>query len=343
MSSAAFTMLRKLYPQARITLLTSPACSEILFDPKILDAVISDTFPQGFLARQFYKIKILFHCLKARYDACFFIDHPKRRSIGFYKSAGIPIIVAPGCALSGEAMSSMRRLATHAIPMQAAIEIHNTDYYQDIVCGFNWRGERQSPYLVTANIFPSTEIEREGGTKVAFCFRGRPSNPHRWPMEYFKILTDRLLERGCYLYSAVPAEDYPEQKKLLDAHSIKAKLFATPNLTGCLELLSAADLLISVNTGQTHLAAALGVPVVSLTGPDASSTYPYGANGLALSTVRNCYHCRFQKECPKKRGKMPPSHTPRCILDLTPEKVLPYVEAILNGQNRHSGMVLVGE
>ena len=147
MSTAAVKLLREQYPSARITMMTSRGCCEIVQDGMVINEAIADAVPKGGLARQFYKLRTILRLRKKRYDACYFLGHPRRRIVQLCKYAGIPVRVVGSHALSGGRNASPKRFATHIVPVAAPVFGHVVDYYQDIVQGYNCRGRSHKPFI----------------------------------------------------------------------------------------------------------------------------------------------------------------------------------------------------
>ncbi len=89
-------------------------------------------------------------------------------------------------------------------------------------------------------------------------------------------------------------------------------------------LLAAMDLVVSVDSGPMHAAAASGVPVIALFGPtDPSRTGPWGSNHKVLAaTDMDCRPC-FSRRCRKAPG------TPPCMSAITPAQVVAAAKEIL--------------
>jgi ADP-heptose:LPS heptosyltransferase len=100
----------------------------------------------------------------------------------------------------------------------------------------------------------------------------------------------------------------------------------------CCAFLREAELLISVDTGQVHLAAAMGVPVISLSGSTSCGTWPYSPIAVTLAAASGCFNCSFVKSCPtnKTNRRLPePGFIPACMLAITPDMVLDHAKEIL--------------
>jgi heptosyltransferase I len=94
------------------------------------------------------------------------------------------------------------------------------------------------------------------------------------------------------------------------------------NLAGIVKVLANAKGVVGVDTGLSHLAAALNVPTVSLYGPtNPSLTGALGKNQVHLSTPFACSPC-MQRECTYKPSSSSPSPlNPPCFTTLPPSVV----------------------
>jgi ADP-heptose:LPS heptosyltransferase len=212
------------------------------------------------------------------------------------------------------------------------------DYFQDIIQGF-FQGlpdkqvifARETPKIAE----PARRVDlpaAPGQKRVAFCFEGAPGNPARWPEEYFVDLLGRVKAQGWYAYAAVPqgGTRYTER---LAAQGGAVDVFES-DLTDCCALLREADLLISVDTGQVHLMAAMGRPVISLGGPTSRVSWPYSPSGVMLAVTPGCFRCSYADDCPPKSasGRQEKSgFIPRCMRELTPDMVFTRACDILLG------------
>lgn len=87
------------------------------------------------------------------------------------------------------------------------------------------------------------------------------------------------------------------------------------NLKESCEILSLADLVISVDSGPIHIASAYNIPTLAILGSTSPDKIkPYGENGHYIGPKTNCKYC-WKKKCPKlKKDEM---FTP-CIESIQP-------------------------
>ena len=119
-----------------------------------------------------------------------------------------------------------------------------------------------------------------------------------WPDKNWLELSKQLLKKGYSIwFSGAPADkEYAEQliaKLSRDLPAVQKKRVV--NLAGGLSweetawLLTKVKMLVSVNTGIMHLAAALGTKVIALNGPTAVARW--GAVGKQVTNFTSTYEC----------------------------------------------------
>ncbi len=121
----------------------------------------------------------------------------------------------------------------------------------------------------------------------------------RWPAEAFAGLGDRLAERldAPVILTAGPGER-------ADADDVRARMRHTASiaepkgLRALADLLQGARLFVASDTGPAHVAAALGVPTLTLFGPkDPDVMAPVGPRARALRAGVRCSPCAL-RSCP---------------------------------------------
>jgi ADP-heptose:LPS heptosyltransferase len=136
------------------------------------------------------------------------------------------------------------------------------------------------PYVSTSE---RLSFALPAGRKVALNVGA--SEPHRcWPPEHFARLAEALTAAGLtpILVGAPSERDLGAKVEAL-CRTPLAGFFETP-IAEMAKLLSLVDLLVSVDTGAVHIAAAVGCKVVSLSGASVyfAETAPWGAGHLIL-------------------------------------------------------------
>ncbi len=134
----------------------------------------------------------------------------------------------------------------------------------------------------------------------------------RWPPAAWARLACLLKDSGSPEIFVVggPGDRVLAQEIMAEGALVRS-LCGKTSLLELAALLKRARLIITVDTGPMHLAAALGKKVVALFGPTAPwRTGPFGSGHRILRLGLSCSPC-FRKTCPE----------PVCLLHLNPEQV----------------------
>ncbi len=161
---------------------------------------------------------------------------------------------------------------------------------------------------------------------------GTGSALKEWPSERWKRLAEELVSRGYNLILSGAASDRGGNESIV--HQVRRSGTATvANLAGSslgdtAALLAAAQLVVSVNTGVMHLAAALGVPVVALHGPTSAKRWgPVSERAIAISSpLAGCAYLNLGFEYPRR--------PPECMKAITFEAVFAACLRALGSDNR---------
>lgn len=161
------------------------------------------------------------------------------------------------------------------------------------------------------------------GIKIALlpCSRWPTKN---WPPGHFAELA-RQLPADAHVFVFGGPEDATVAEQI--AAGSKREIINRCGRTSLPELggyLAAMDLVITVDSGPMHMAAASGTPVLALFGPtEALRTGPYGASHRVLS--RDDLDCR---PCLSRNCRLPEADV-RCLRGLAPERVAAEAQELL--------------
>ncbi|MBM3772959.1 MAG: glycosyltransferase family 9 protein [Acidimicrobiia bacterium] len=144
----------------------------------------------------------------------------------------------------------------------------------------------------------------------------------RWPAERFAALASGLFERR-RLRSAVLWG--PGERGLAEEIAARAgsAAFVTPEtrIGDIMVLARGAQVMVSGDTGPTHIGAAMGVPIVGLYGPTRPERNgPWDPADISVSRATMC-QCQHRRRCHAARW---------CLLDIPVEDVLGAVERRLD-------------
>ncbi|MDR2077311.1 MAG: glycosyltransferase family 9 protein, partial [Desulfovibrio sp.] len=267
MSTPAVRLLRKRYPEARITLFVPAVCAGLLQEKNFVDRVIPDARPEKKLPRLLWRIRQALSFRFARYDACFFLQEDPGEARYIKRFSGIPVRVCASHNPTGISNRAARH-CTQVIPLDPARRRHLVDYYREIVGGEPLPADEEGLWIaLEPDDAPETGRGRSGGSgrSLALCCRGSSRNRLNWPPLYWAELARRLAADGHSLRSFPPPPDVPYLEEICRLSGVEIDIRIT-TLAECAAGMRRSDLLVSVDTGQVHLAVALGVPVLSLAG-----------------------------------------------------------------------------
>jgi len=157
-----------------------------------------------------------------------------------------------------------------------------------------------------------------GTTPVAILCPGAEYGPaKRWPPTHFAELARHFLEAGARVWIVGSPNDKLAADAVISAAGPSARsirdLTARTDLGTAIDLLSAATVVVSNDSGLMHAAAAVGVPVVALFGSSSPIyTPPLSAQAKVARIAIECSPC-FKRECPLGHF--------RCMRELKPELV----------------------
>ncbi len=162
----------------------------------------------------------------------------------------------------------------------------------------------------------------DAGARRAFLLHGTTWRSKAWPLGQWIALARGLVARG---YRPALTFAGPAEEKL--ARAVAAAVPGTEILGGrrlaeLAALIGDSALVVGVDTGLTHLAAALGRPTVGLfASTPAGQTAPRGPRTALLTATTPCAPCSL-RHCPLvPRGTDPPCHA-----TIGPERVLAQID-----------------
>ena len=336
MASAAVKLLRSAYPSAFIAVLVSTQCRDLLDDPSVVDMIIEDNPPVNKFRYSLYKTLQALRLRFQRFDVCFCLGETASNAKRLKRFAGIPVRVCP--SHKGGMSEGLEPYCTHVIDTKTSLGRHVVEYCQDIIRAGTHSTASERPWIAPLpEGLVSKEVERiataSSGKRIALCMQSSKNNLHRWPRESLLALVAMLGESGFSLFALVAPGDEEYMEEVSRETSVPIDVIQCRTLGICMKLLLAMDLLVSVDSGQVHMAAALGMPVLSLAGPTVAETYPYAVKALALAASPGClYDCPLVDKCAanKVNGRKPRGDfCPPCMRALSPEIVYEYALKML--------------
>ncbi len=337
LTTSAVALLRKIYPQARITMLVRPVVREAVENNPVIDEVL--IFDYKAKENSWSKMWSMLQEIKSRhFDLSISFDRKSRPAILCFLAC-IPTRVGADRVFDDKP-SKVTYLYTHTVHI--AHDLENTlqaETYQEIVRGFSGSDAHAVPVMAripaasqrkAVQLLDSLPADKR---KIALCVRG--TFPLKtWPKEYFAAVVTELQRKfdGAFFVVGAPG-DKPYADEVIAAckaavkvnaelSGIKEKLpilnfCGETNLLDLAALFQQTDLFVTVDTGATHIAATTGVKMVTVYGCTSPKRWhPYNVNARVLSYEPACCPCKVSaEECPSWPR-------PECLRKVTPEMVL---------------------
>lgn len=331
LTTSAIALLKKAYPEAKITMLVKPVVREAVENNPLIDEVM--VFQYKAKKNSIGKMLAMVKDIKSRhFDLSISLDRKLRPALLCWL-AGIPCRVGPNRVLD-DRPSRVTWLYTDVINIEHDL-VHTlqAETYQTIIRKFTGVNTHEKP--VFARITPEAEAKAEAllaelplaDKKIALCVKGT-FELKTWPKEYFAEVVETLAKRynaAFFIVGAPNDRAYADEVIQLIQQPVK-NFCGKTNLVDLAALLGKADLLVTVDTGATHIAATTGVPMVTVYGctiPD--RWHPINDKVVVLSSHETCCPCSVKAtECPS-------NPKPKCLWNITPNNVLNKCFELLRG------------
>jgi heptosyltransferase I len=170
-------------------------------------------------------------------------------------------------------------------------------------------------------------LRAQAGGRYAILNPGAAWPNKRWPPDRLAALARALRERHQLISVVVwgPGERALAEQAVAGADGA-AILSPATTIADIVALARGAALMVSGDTGPTHIAAAVGTPLVGIYGPTRPERNgPWLADDETVSRAAIC-ECHHLREC--RRGRM-------CLLDIEVGEVLAAAERRLAAAERH--------
>jgi len=305
MSEPALRGLRRLFPQASITLLVKSAVAELFINHPTIDHILlydDKARHAGFAG----KWKLAVELRRSRFDLAVLLQNAFEAALLAFL-AGIPRRY--GYATDGRSLFLSDPVAK---PDRRKL-LHQVRYYWDLFKPLGLTGDPSRPELFLSPQEERSMAERlaKGGIGKADTVVGiNPGSTYgsakRWLPDRFAESTEqlcrRLSETGGRRTAVVILGGKGEERL---GNEIAAQL-SPPSIvlsgaTTIRELMAAVKrcaLLLTNDTGPMHIASAFQVPVVAIFGPtDWRTTSPYGEDHALIRHPVDCAPCML-RECP---------------------------------------------
>ena len=332
LTTSAIVLLKKAYPEAKITMLVKPVVRQAVENNPVIDEVIVLDYKakQNSLGKMLQMVKDI---KERHFDLAISFDRKLRPALLCWL-AGIPCRVGPSKVFDDKP-SRVTWLYTDVVQIDHDL-LHTlqAETYQTIVRKFTGITQHAKP--VFARITPEAEAKAEelltrlpaADKKIALCVKGTFALK-TWPKAYFVQVVAGLAKRykaSFFIVGAPGDREYADE--VIAAMDEPVQNFCgDTTLIDLAALIGKADLLITVDTGATHIAATTGIPMVTMYGctlPD--RWYPQNDNAVVFTSREACCPCSVRAEdCPS-------NPKPKCLWNITPEMVLAAANKLLENE-----------
>ncbi len=280
------TQLRQLMPGVRIGFLTSPVVAPLLDYHPDVDYVRTVRFTDP--------VRVLCRAFAEGVDAAIFLK-PFRRLMWAAWLARVPIRVATGYRWYSPLAN--RRVYEH----RSEFSEHESQYNVAMLQALGLQ-----PRLVKPPVLVVSQPERDAGARH---WSASPSprvvihpggmSARRWRMEQYRDLAIELVRRGYGVtLTGSEAERAVFSRALSSGEPSSSginNVMGTLSIRELLAVIANADVVVSGATGPAHMAAALGIPTVSLFDPRRNNSpvrwKPLGKGLLLRPDVPTCDKC----------------------------------------------------
>ncbi|HEV7683348.1 MAG TPA: lipopolysaccharide heptosyltransferase II [Pyrinomonadaceae bacterium] len=317
MTIPALRQLRRLFPNAHITLATRPWAQGLFAGVDFLDEL---QVHEGSGLRSV--VQQVRQWRKRNFDLAILFPNSLETAL-VASLARVPLRI-------GYATDGRQKLLTHPLALPEWRESkHEVFYYLKIIAELEWLIKQEQTFLDNqpdgslevsdARKSVARDFLRERGIRdevplVALCPGSINSRAKRWPTDRYAALADRLIDElgaevllvGSKAESDVSldvARQMRNKPKMLTGETDLAELVA---------ILSLTDLLVTNDTGPAHIASALGRPTLVIFGPtNPLTTRPFSPFGEIVREPPDCAPCML-RDCPIDH---------RCMTAITPADV----------------------
>ena len=318
--------LRRAFPSARIDWLVSAKHREILDLVPVIDRrlVINDRGDASGGASLLAAIREL---RRSQYDVAIDLQGLIKSAL-LTRSSGAPRVIGFSSRYSRERAARLFYTEAHDPGRGGLYDPRETRHVVDINLGVLTRLGITAP----AREFPIEDVDSDAARSARQLTGGRYAllNPgaawpnKRWPAARLAVIATELRARHGLMSVVLwgPGEETLAAEVVAGAHGA-AILSARTTIADLVALARRAALMVSGDTGPTHIAAALGTPIVGIYGPTRPvRNGPMSPLDVVVSRDAVC-QCHHLRRCRLDR---------MCLLDIEAAEVLDAVERRLGAE-----------
>ncbi len=341
-ATSAVALIKKHLPDSDITVIAPESLLELINNNPVFDKVYSYDLklfesPNIFLKasyRLLLFIKSFFALRKLSFDICFLFS-PFEFFIklsAFLKVKEIAYSVTECCGNNKQSTEDKilsvvaGQKSLKPIPTSINADFnHYSEIFQNIVRGYFSLSNIALPLIPLSDKYKeniAALIRTAKPIKIAICTQASKNSKNYWPQENFKKVIENISSRfQCAFFVVGGAEQVNKTESLItsadksvEIHNLRGKT----SLLGLRELFKNIDLLISVDTGVTHIAATTDINIITLCGMAApEAVMPMSPKNISIYANTNCSPCVYAMAFEKKK-----CDNNKCMQLITPETVI---------------------
>lgn len=319
LTTSALDLIKRHYPDAKITMLVKAAVKDAVIDSPVVDDVIV----LDYAAKKFSigEMRAMVRDIKRRnFDLAISFDRKLRPALLTFM-AGIPRRVCP-TKVFDDNTSRVTMLYTDVVNITHDLnQTLQAETYQEIVRKFfniDGHGKPQFPHKhssVADELLKDIPVDK---LKIALCVKG--TFPLKdYPKEYFAVVVNELrkLYDATFFVIGAPNDKVYADEVITESGGGILNFCGKTSLIDVAELFRRADLFITVDTGAMHIAATTGVKMVTIHGCTSIERWrPITDNAISLSSRESCCPCSVKPE------QCPSYPKPNCLYNVKPEEVV---------------------
>jgi heptosyltransferase-2 len=308
MALPALRELRRMFADARITLVARPSVAGLFDSEGLADEIIAVGDHRTAIEAVRNFVRDVWLIRRARFDLAVLLQN----------AFGASLLAHAGGAkeVAGYATDGRRALLDLVVPFEQNYKLaHQVRYYLNITAEIERKltGETRIDAETAAPRLHATENQRararsileEAGISademiLAINPGATNSRAKRWPAERFAATADRLAERNGFktIIVGTPGDVEAANQVAAQMRSSAAVLAGRTDVAQLKGVLACSSLMVSNDTGAAHVSAALGVPTVVIFGPTQHfSTRPLSDLARVVRHDVECSPCML-RDCP---------------------------------------------
>jgi heptosyltransferase-2 len=324
MTIPALRALRRILPDASITLAIRPGTKGIFSEVDFIDDVL--VYDRRNVLSVFGQVR---EWKRRQFDLAVLFQNA-------FEAALIPFLAGVPIRL-GYATESRQAMLTHPLPLPDwRSSKHEVFYYLYLITALEQSLFRTSTMCeaepdISLSISESrkaeaSELLRSSGVTeeksvIAICPGSINSRAKRWPAESYAALADRLIEdsRQVVLIGSKDETDVTNEVTSRMRHQ-PVVLTGKTTLDQITAVMGLADLVVTNDTGPAHIASALGCSTIVIFGPtNPLTTRPFSPKAEMIRHPPDCAPCML-RDCPIDH---------RCMTAITVDEVFERSHALL--------------